>query len=364
MSGSGVFSDHRVAIAWHGLPLYAASAIAAAIGEGRRPIDVIATRPLVPAEGMEEVIRQPVMWIEAGDRPTFRSWHRAVPRVLFISGWSVPSFRSLAGEVKRAGGRVVGMVDNSFRGDLRQCVGAVAYRVLYRSLFDHVWVPGRAATRLMQFYGVPRARISQGLYTCDSSIFRHTAQLVERPCRFTFAGQLTERKNVTRLCRAFIRFHEQGGSGCELEIFGSGPLRESLPRHSAIRIHDFAMPARLAVAFNESRCLVLPSVIDHWGVVVHEAASCGMLLIVSDSTGAAEDLCAPANSRIIRADSEDDLVAAFRWAAAMSRDGLAHGSRTSLELAGAFSTRLWVEKFHGICDRLESSLPHERHEVM
>ena len=41
--------QERVAIAWHGLPLYAASAIAAAVKDAGGPVDVIATKPAVPA---------------------------------------------------------------------------------------------------------------------------------------------------------------------------------------------------------------------------------------------------------------------------------------------------------------------------
>src|ERR1019366_2984179 len=44
-----------------------------------------------------------------------------------------------------------------------------------------------------------------------------------------------------------------------------------------------------------SKVFVLPSVLDHWGVVVLEAARSGCLLVVSDHVGAKSDLIGRTN---------------------------------------------------------------------
>lgn len=339
----------NVVITWQGLPLYAASAISAAIRQGHETIHVVATKPEVPLVGLEETLGIPIRWITRDSRCTFSELGLGVPDVIFTAGWSVPAFMRLATEVRRSGGRVVCMADNSFRGDLRQCLGAIVYRAAYRRLFDRTWVPGRSATQLMRFYGVPDAHIFPGLYTCDTAIFHATRPLQDRPPAFTFVGQLSERKNVLGLCRAFLTFHSQSAPSCTLDIFGAGPLRAHLPAHPSIRIHDFATPQRLAAAFNESRCLVLPSILDHWGVVVHEAVSCGTLLIVSDTTGAGADLCSPSNSRITRAGNEDDLVNAFHWVASLNDESLIYGSQSSQMLARQYSPEIWARTLHALC---------------
>jgi glycosyltransferase involved in cell wall biosynthesis len=105
---------------------------------------------------------------------------------------------------------------------------------------------------------------------------------------------------------------------------------------------------------NQARCLVLPSTIDHWGLVVHEAASCGTLLIVSSATGAAEDLCGRVNSRIVAVSNEDDLVRAFQWAAAHDSQQLAAASLESRQLAAQYSIEGWGNTFRKICDGLVS----------
>lgn len=349
-----------IAILWNGLPLYAAAAIAHAVDRGSHEIIVIATRPDVPAVGMEDACGTTVRWIGRGDNPSFRDLGHPIPDVVFTAGWSVPPFIRLAHEARRAGAKIVCMVDNSFRGDVRQYLGAFGYRLLYRHFFHHTWVPGQSAAKLMRFYGVPAAQISAGLYTCDTSIFRTEQPLAQRPAAFTFVGQFSDRKNVLLTCEAFLAFLEQNPREHVLNLFGNGPLRNRLPVHPNIHVYDFAPPERLAAALNQSRCLILCSKLDHWGVAVHEATSCGTLVIASASVGAAQDLCSNRNSRIIHRHHRgiDELVAAFRWAASLGASELADASRESVRLASRFSPKQWADSFDRICANVLQSSPH------
>jgi glycosyltransferase involved in cell wall biosynthesis len=301
---------------------------------------------------MERSLGGKIFWIGTEDACSFRDLGETVPAITFTAGWAVPSFMRLAREARRAGGKVVCMCDNSFRGDLRQVVGAAVYRLRYSRLFDHVWVPGKSGFRLMRFFGVPANRISEGLYTADTTVFRCTAPIESRPLRFVFAGQFIDRKNVLRLCEAFLLFRRAIAGPCDLHLYGSGPLRERIPSHPDIHVHPFATPPRLSEALNQSRCLVLPSTLDHWGLVVHEAASCGTLLIASRATGAALDLCVPTNSRLVDASSIDDIVGAFHWVASLDPHDLASASRESQQLAAAFSIERWGDTFRAICKQL------------
>jgi glycosyltransferase involved in cell wall biosynthesis len=151
-----------------------------------------------------------------------------------------------------------------------------------------------------------------------------------------------------------MRFRGQHSGPCELDLYGAGPLRSRIPEHPDIHVHAFATPSLLSAALNEARCLILPSVSDHWGLVVHEAAACGALLIVSDATGASEDLCGPTNSRIIRAASEEDMVEAFQWAASLTEKALIAASQESVDLAAAFSVAKWAATFDSICGKLQA----------
>jgi glycosyltransferase involved in cell wall biosynthesis len=51
-------------------------------------------------------------------------------------------------------------------------------------------------------------------------------------------------------------------------------------------VEGFVQPDRLCDILASSGCLVLPSTFEPWAVVVHEAASAGLLILASEKVGA------------------------------------------------------------------------------
>lgn len=338
--------------------------IGAAIAELGRPCPVVATRPDVPVEGMEEALGQPVHWLEDG-KPA--AWHELgldPPSIFFQSGWAEPAFSSLAQQVRRAGGKVVLLMDNNWLGHFRQRVlGAAAFRTIHRNRYDAALVPGKAASRLAAHYGFPRDRIHMGMYGADPAIFAPQAPLAERPKEFLFVGQFIHRKGVLDLCEAFLA-HPELASEFRLRLCGSGELRSALPRHQSIVIEDFVQPQELARRYNAARALVLPSREEHWGLVVHEAALCGCGLILSDAVGSAPDLATPDNSLIFGAGDKDALGAALVKASRWSGTELERIQQASLRIAGEFGparfargVKLLVSEFENLG---RSDLVHAR----
>ena len=115
-----------IAISWHGLPQYAARMIKVFCDQSKEEIQVIGTRPLVPIRGMEEALARPILWIdETRERMSWADLGLKVPDVFVQAGWTFRPFVSLGRAVKTNGGKVIGLCDNCYRGDLRQYGGAV-----------------------------------------------------------------------------------------------------------------------------------------------------------------------------------------------------------------------------------------------
>jgi glycosyltransferase involved in cell wall biosynthesis len=341
----------QVAVAWSGIPKYAAAALRHGIERLGQDVSVVATRAAVPIQGVDEVLGRQIHWIQEDEPASFAQIGIPVPKVLFITGWYVPSFLSLAHEVRRRGGVVIVMVDNCYRGDIRQALGGVVYRIRYQSLFDHAWVPGASAYKLMRSYGVPEDRISFGLYTADTKIFRVRRPIDERPLRLAFVGQFIDRKNARLVYESFTRFKAEDKLGATLVMHGSGPLRPCLPDSQAITVRDFVRPEVLAEVFNETRALVLVSQSDHWPLVVHEATSCGCALILSDAIGSLPEFQTSRNAYIVRASNASDMIEAFRWTAGLNPSELNAASADSVERASAYSHARWANTFNEICKR-------------
>ena len=275
----------RIAIAWNGLPFYAARLIRAGIEQLGKPVTVIGSQPAVPITGMEAALGQKIYWLNTAKSCSWSDLQVPVPEIFFQTGWAYPGFNSLGREVRQHGGKVVSMVDNCWKNNSRQWLGAVIFRLNYQPWFDAVWVPGRSGFQLCRFFGMSENRIYQGMYGADPDVFTSGSPLSERNKQFLFVGQLIERKGVKLLVEAFQRFREQFPDWT-LKVIGSGPLASFLDC-PGITVQGFQQPPVVAQIMRQSRFLILPSYEEHWGLVVHEAALSGCGLIVSyDELGA------------------------------------------------------------------------------
>jgi glycosyltransferase involved in cell wall biosynthesis len=345
----------RIAFSWNGLPFYAACLIARAIDLLGEDCTVIGSPPSVPTKGMEEVLRSKIHWIPY-DKPA--SWHQLgleTPQLFFQSGWGYPAFSQLGREVTQAGGAVIGMSDANWRGDFRQAVlGRLKFHLKLVQKFDAMLVPGEQGARLMRAYGFRDDQIYRGMYGSDPAVFGGGAPLSERPREILFVGQFVDRKNVMALSRAFIKFSETRPEW-RLRLCGSGELRDHIPRHPQIIVQDFLQAHALAELYRGARFFVLPSKVEAWGLVVHEAGLTGCALLLSDAIGSGDDLASPANSLRFAADDENAILLALHDAADMDDNALVAAERESRKLAQAFGPDRFAREIGVIARRFLAS---------
>lgn len=278
-----------VAFMWAGLPDYGARLIRGFIESGTADVQVIATLPSVPILGMEKSLGQTVLWIKDDAPVTWQSLGLRVPDVLFQGGWAQASFRTLAADARLQGAKVILMNDQNWQGGLRQRVlDPVLYRTKHLKQFEAAFVPGKSGARYARAMGFQTSRIVAGLYGADPNVFHGGSALMLRPKSFLFVGQLIARKNISLLVQAFLNMAVDFPDW-KLSICGSGALQTKIPVHWQIKVQGFVQPLELAEKLRQSRCLVLPSLKEHWGLVVHEAASCGCALALSHTVGSRDD---------------------------------------------------------------------------
>jgi len=329
-----------ICFAWSGFPQYAARCVRALVENVQERVVVVATRPHVPIKGMDQLAGCPVAWVEHSDARKLPLIIGGIPRVLIVSGWGFPIFNRYRDEVKDNGGAVIAMVDNNFRFSIREVLKAIRFRLFLKAKYDGYLVAGRSGTRLLEFYGVPKERIKTGLYAADETLFTGDIVLSRREKKMLFVGQIIARKNIVAFATAFIRANKS--RGWKLEICGCGSLEDSLPKDESIFIHDFVQPEKLAAIYQSARIFALPSLEEHWGVVVHEAALSGCVLLLSDRVGAADDFLGQCNGYKFNPDSMDDMVEKIGECMRMTDAELLEAQRESLALSRNASKALFV----------------------
>ena len=112
----------------------------------------------------------------------------------------------------------------------------------------------------------------------------------------------------------------------------------------------------LAREYASARVAVLPSLEDHWGVVVHEAALCGCALLLSSEVGAAEDLYSRKNGRVFSPVRNDCMIKALKDLDEWSDEEWAAAFEESQRQASMISPENFSKNLSGLITQLEHDL--------
>ncbi len=138
----------------------------------------------------------------------------------------------------------------------------------------------------------------------------------ERPA-FLCAGSLIERKNVTRLARAF----ERVGRG-SLAFVGDGPLRSELEGRESITLAGRVPQDQLVTWMRACDVLCQPSLAEPFGQALLEAMACGRSVVATRVGGPPEFVPAEAGS-LVDPEDDDSILEGLRRAAALPRPNVA-----------------------------------------
>lgn len=135
------------------------------------------------------------------------------------------------------------------------------------------------------------ARIRLGYSVVDNEHFRSNSQVTKQH-RVLCVARFSPEKNLHILIEAFSQSRLYGI--WDLLIVGGGPLKESLKTlcsgYQQIELMEWKAYNELPFLYDSARIFVLPSIFEPWGLVVNEAMSAGLPLLLSDKVGCVSDL--------------------------------------------------------------------------
>jgi glycosyltransferase involved in cell wall biosynthesis len=296
----------------------------------------IATKPVVPFQGLEAILDHDVIWLDKPDDIWAKRFNFSDRNLVIHTGWNHKGWIKYDKFVKKKNSaKIVVVSDNKFTGTFRQYLGALYFRLNFSQVFDAAFVPGKSGVKLLEFFGMPTEKIVTGNYGAHESLYHVTKDFVHRKNEFLYVGQLNHRKSTDILIEGFKQYRNNGGRW-NLRILGSGPL-DSLCSGEGIVNDGFTQPHKVSAYMNSAKVLVLVSRHDNWGTVVCEAAACGMNLLLSKHVGACEDILEESvNGQTLGGLSADDVCNSFFDFEQMSDDHMAFGSKRSIEIAAGY----------------------------
>ena len=157
---------------------------------------------------------------------------------------------------------------------------------------------------------------------------------------------------VDILAAGFRKYKDSYHGDWGLTCVGNGPLEEQLRAHPDITMKPFAAQTFLASIASRSGALVVPSRYEPWGVVVHEFASAGLPLLLSNKVGARlQFLVNGLNGYSFDAGSATDLAEKMHQLASHTDAQLLSMGHASQQLSGALSPEIATASFVSVLKR-------------
>jgi glycosyltransferase involved in cell wall biosynthesis len=160
--------------------------------------------------------------------------------------------------------------------------------------------------------GVEETRLSLNTPGCDKSMFLPPKHRVPKTQpTFIFVGQPTYHKGFDLLVEAFRKVNEEYP---EAELLVAGPkelcvVKEKIPR---VRFLGKLSQKDVRLYLWKSDCLLLPSRCESFGMVVLEALSSGVPVVVSEHAGSSMVVRNSINGWVIRSGAVEDLYDRMR----------------------------------------------------
>jgi glycosyltransferase involved in cell wall biosynthesis len=303
-------------------------------------LTIVATKPNVNFPDFElEYPYLDILWLNnANDIWSLKSNYINY-NIVIHTGWNHKGWIKFSTYLKKLNNaKIIFTVDNIFINSFKQYLGAIYFRLFLKPKYNAVFVPGNRSTKFMNFLGMSSNKIFTGYYGAFEEIYVKSNDILKRHNEFLFIGQLITRKGLHVLIEAYKLYRKKGGNWT-LRISGNGPL-EQYCYGEGISYEGFLTPKECALRMNHSKCLILPSNIEHWGTVVCEAAATGMMLLLSERVGSSDDILRNGiNGLIFENNSISDLEKKMSLISTWDDIRVSHASEVSISISKGYNSQ-------------------------
>lgn len=268
-------------------------------------------------------------------------------KAVFITGWANLKILKTAFQCFRKKQKCYLLSDQSKKNSIRQKLGRLLLKK-YFTFFKKIVVPGKSAMDLMLYYGVDNSKMLTGLYTSNNIIFNQAYKTRSEnnsyPKTFLFDGQFIDRKGFKFLISEYSEYRKRSTNPWQLTMVGKGPLEKIIP--AFVNNLGFVHQDQLKDIYASAGCFVLPSYEDHWPLVIHQAASAGLPLLISPYCGNHYEFFKQnENGIFIDPHKKGSLVDAMTRIEKLSIEELKKMGNISYKLSLSYSVEKWVQNF-------------------
>jgi 1,2-diacylglycerol 3-alpha-glucosyltransferase len=236
------------------------------------------------------------------------------PDAVAIPGWSNPGALAALGWCCSNRIPAILMSESTAEDEPRRWWREVVKRRIV-PLYSTALVGGQRHVDYLVALGMPRERVFTGYDAVDNGYFARGAKQARGQMSevrrqyglpenyFLASARFIAKKNLPMLIRAYAAYRERSSlvTGHSLPwhlvLLGDGPLRSEIRQlisdlglQNYVMLPGFKQYNELPVYYGLAKVFVHASTTEQWGLVVNEAMSSGLPVLVSDRCGCASDL--------------------------------------------------------------------------
>lgn len=271
------------------------------------------------------------------------------PDIIFMASWNYKLYMNISRDSRAQGTYVVSVFDRQWQGTVKQWLGVITSSFYLKPSISNFFVAGdRQATFAHKLgYGNPY----QGYYSANTTRFSSTNQNPEFFNKsFIFIGRLVPSKGVDYLLSAYAQYRNTTHNPWKLILCGKGELEHKCHNQPGVEVLGFMQPEELPTYLAKASCLILPSLFEPWGLVVHEAVTAGLAVIASHHVGATTYFVRDGQNGYIINPDERSLLRAMRLISEASTNQLSTMRHVSQTLAQIWNVEKWADYvYENIC---------------
>ncbi len=253
----------------------------------------------------------------------------------------------------------------------------MAKRLYCRQAFGAAMATGVHARDYARTLGISAQRIWRIGNVVDNDYFAQVRESSPRlaqlpPAFFLSVARLSPEKNLTGLIDAFNRYRQNGGTW-DLCIAGTGPQEEELKAQTSATLGALADHVHwlgwvgykeLPELYHRASCLVIPSFVEPWGLVVNEAMAAGLPVLVSDQCGCQPELCKPSENGFgFDPDNMVQLAQLMNTMSDLSPESFSAMGESSRRVLTHFTLETWRQAFVNCVVSVAGGLGNEQGEI-
>lgn len=211
------------------------------------------------------------------------------PDLVVVSGWMDKDYLKICKLLKKSRNtKIVAASDTQWSNSLRHRVASYISPFYHKKKFDFLWVSGPWQYEYARRLGFTNQKIIFNCYSANVDILKKNQIVIKDKKTLLFLGRFDKIKGIDLLLNTFIKFKQETNSTLKLKLIGGGVELDFVKSFESqdVIVKGFVQPDKLIHELEDVTGFILPSIYEPWGLVIHEMASAGLPLLVTNICGA------------------------------------------------------------------------------